>query len=131
MTEHGTILLIGFGLAVVLIVTISVARRLAIKATPLTAALAGVWTAVGMTTFNAIMTGRDFDRLTHNLIMISAGLIFFYVPVFVLVFGPQNSRLNIRYHFTAEYWRRDFPQGCIRGLCWFLAGGVSLIVYSY
>jgi len=92
-------------------------------ATPKSAALTGGWTTIGMGTFELWEKSHPLGVTTHNVAFLALGLVFFFVPVVLFVFGPQVMRFRIRDIFTATYWRA-FGNVALRGLCW-LAGGAA------
>ncbi len=99
-----------------------------IVATKLTAALSGAWTILGMGTYIAWADHRTLDAVTYTVSFFVAGAVFFFVPCFLFVAGPQWLKFGIRDTFTANYWRA-FGQVGIRALCWFFGGGAFGVVY--
>jgi hypothetical protein len=96
-------------------------------ATRTTAALTGVWTALGMGSLVVWEKHNPLNATTQNIVFLSMAIVFFFIPVFLFVFGPQKY-YGIKDMASREYWE-NFVQVGIRGLCWFLGAAVFTVVY--
>jgi hypothetical protein len=93
-------------------------------ATPVSAALTGGWTVIGMGTFELWEKSHPLDVTTHNVAFLALGIVFFFVPVVFFVIGPQVMHFGVRDIVSATYWRA-FGKVALRGFCW-LGGGAAL-----
>jgi hypothetical protein len=101
---------------------------LKIVATKKTSALAGIWTGIGMSAFEAWTQKYPQDVFSNRFLFVAAVVVFFYGPLF-FVCGPLRRRFGVRHVFIREYWG-DYPQALSRVLCWFLGAVASVVLYS-
>ena len=88
-----------------------------VEATRTTAALTGAWTVLGVGSLEIWEKGHPLDVMTHNIVFLAMGTVFFLVPVFLFVIGPQ--KMNGLNAFSRDHWGNS-SQVAIRMLCWFL-----------
>ena len=81
-----------------------------IIATKRTAALAGAWTGVGAIAFDLWVRMYPTQSNARPIVFIFGAIPFFFIPMFVLVFGSQKSGSLIKGMFESAG----------RGLCWML-----------
>lgn len=95
--------------------------------TPKTAAIAGVWSAIGLTV-NDVWTSRHPTASVGegNLVFLVGAALFFFLPVFVLVLGV--NRPFAWNWFTQSEERARYGEVVKRLLAWFVAGGAALLV---
>jgi hypothetical protein len=97
-----------------------------IVATPMTAAIAGVWMVVGMGSAQAWETHHSV-----HIPFVLLSVVFFLVPSVLFVGGLDKISLGLRRdYFMREDWDALKAIG-LRGLCWFLSAVVSGILYTY
>ncbi len=89
-----------------------------VEATRTTAALTGAWTVLGMGSLEIWEKGHPLDVMTHNIVFLAMGTVFFFVPVFLFVIGFQKM-YGLKDYFSRDYWV-NFGEVGIRMLCWFL-----------
>jgi len=99
---------------------------MAIVATRKTAAFAGVWTALGMAGVEAWEKTHPLDATSHNILFLAALTVFLFIPAFLFVFGLETLRPFA--HAESRVLNKRWRDSLIRALCWFLGGGVTLIV---
>jgi hypothetical protein len=99
-----------------------------IVATKVTAALAGAWTILGMSTYVTWADHQALGATAHTVGFFLAGLLFLFVPCILFVAGSQWLKFGIRDTFRADYWKA-FGQVGVRGLCWFFGGAAFGVVY--
>ena len=80
-----------------------------IEATNRTAAITGVWTAIGLIPFDAWSEHTRFGSvLTYDFALLSALAVFFWVPVIYFVIGRSTGPFGRTWMFSpserAEYW---------------------------
>src|SRR5882672_7882102 len=79
---------------------------MAFAATKATAAMAGAWTGLGMSAFYAWTKQHPWDSSSTQVLgFIVVLLVFFFMPVFIFVFGPDDGRMPVR----------RLPQVAVRG----------------
>jgi hypothetical protein len=66
--------------------------RMRIEATKTTAALAGAWTAIGLSLVETFMRNRPPDAVMDSLINLVAAVVFFFGPAAAFVFGVDKLR---------------------------------------
>ena len=106
-------------------------------ATPTTAALAGVWSALYWTAFEGWAKSHPLDAGTLNAVFFVGGLFFFIGPNLLYVFGIQALRdmyqlpfaLGIRHLISKAYWKELLKVGR-RMICWFLGAALFGMVYA-
>jgi hypothetical protein len=92
-----------------------------IRATNLTAAMTGIWTALGMKTAEAFFSDNGIGASTHGGFRLGALMIFFFIPVFLFVIGIHD-------HQNREFRSviRDFGRVAMRMLFWMFG---SMVVF--
>lgn len=101
-----------------------------IKPTNRTAALAGVWTSMGMTPFDSwLESAKLTSTLTYNLIWLSFAAVFFFLPGVFLVIGRDTDAFStfwiVDTKERAKYWvvmKRMFV--------WFISAGITGLFIS-
>ncbi len=73
-----------------------------IVATKLTAALAGAWTIMGMSTYMTWAHHQALDATAHAAGFFAAGLVFLFVPCIFFVAGPQWLKIRNLGHIQRE-----------------------------
>lgn len=101
-----------------------------IKATNRTAAIAGVWSSVGLVASDPRIEHVKFGAmLTYNLTSLLVAAVFFFIPVFLFVIGFNTEPLSRAWFLDpgerAEYWI-----GAKRMIVWFVCAGVTGAVAS-
>ena len=99
--------------------------RMDIEATNRTAAIAGIWSSMGLVPFDAWIEQAKFGSvLTYNLTWLLGSAAFFFLPVFFLVIGRNTGAFGRTWILDpkerAEYWivvKRMFV--------WFVSAGVA------
>jgi len=92
---------------------------MAFAATKATAAMAGAWTGLGMSAFYAWTKQHPWDSSSTQVLgFIVVLLVFFFMPVFIFVFGPDDGRIPVR----------RLPQVALRGVFWMLCASLVLMV---
>jgi hypothetical protein len=86
-----------------------------VTATWRTALLAGLWTGVGALLFEAFVVRGGVPAELHPYYFLFGGIPFFWIPVFLYVFGSSREGVIKRMFQFAG-----------RGLCWI--GGVALVL---
>ena len=105
--------------------------RMRIKATKTTAALAGAWSALGLSLVETFMRNRPPDAVMDSLTNLVAVVVFFFGPAAAFVFGVDQLRgPRNPFTHTREFWR-EWRQVWLRMLFWFLSGVAAGIAYSY
>ena len=94
-----------------------------IRATPLTASLAGASMAV-VINLNGILSSFGLVDPKPDTGFSVIALIFFFASMLLLVVGTDNIKFNIGYPFTREYWQ-SFPFVIFRMLCWFVSASAA------
>lgn len=85
-----------------------------LRATKLTAAVAGAWSALGMATFGAFSNQGFQDGSTSPLVFAAVMVAFLFAPLFIFVFGADADKAPVR----------RLPQVAVRGLCWMLGAAI-------
>ena len=67
--------------------------------------------------------------LPGNAITLLLLFVFIFAPVALFVFGRDARPPRLFHPLNAEDWRR-FRAALFRALCWFIAGGATLIVLA-
>lgn len=101
-----------------------------IEATSRTAAIAGVWTALGFVPLDSWLGHQNsISVLTHNLIFLVVVAVFFFIPVYFLVIGQGNEPFSRNWFLDKENRVR---YGIIvrRMLVWFISAGAFGMVWS-
>ncbi len=92
---------------------------MAFAATKATAAMAGAWTGLGMSGFYAWTKQHPWDGGPAQVFgFVVVLLVFFFVPVLIFVFGPDDGRFPVR----------KLPQVALRGVFWMLSASLVLMV---
>lgn len=84
-------------------------------ATSRTALFAGLWTGIGALLFEALVVRGGVPEELRPYYFIFGGIPFFWIPLFVFVFGSSN-----------EGFIKNMFNSAARGLCW--VGGVALVL---
>ena len=100
-----------------------------IAATRFSAFLTGVWTALGMSAFEAWEQAQSQATSMHSLLFFTALVVFLFIPVVLFVIGPQYFRFAMAEFLTKEYWIA-FKDSGVRGLWWFFGAAVAGATYS-
>ena len=100
-----------------------------IEATRKTAFLTGIWSALGFSSFEVYEHLNPLDTQTHNILFITMGVLFLFIPVFLFIMGSQYVRFGIKDVMSQEYLSA-FKAVAFRCLCWFFGGGVGLVAFS-
>jgi hypothetical protein len=89
------------------------------RATRVTAMITGAWTILGIGTAQALLATQDRNSITGQSIWFGASIIFFFIPVFIFVFGIQNPKMREMATFSRAALKQ---QGMIlvRVLYWLL-----------
>jgi hypothetical protein len=90
-----------------------------ITATRLTALLAGGWTGVGALGFETWVRHTGERSWLLPLVFFVGAIPFFFIPMFVFVFGSAQRSGGSLIHGMLQAW--------VRGLCWF--AGASLVLF--
>jgi hypothetical protein len=99
-------------------------RRL--RATNLTALLAGTWTLLGMLGTEALLSRLDLDKsIATGLLNVVDLLVFFLVPVLIFVVGIPNDPGTPVFSTARLKWQGI---ASFRMLCWFL--GCMIAAFS-
>jgi hypothetical protein len=101
-----------------------------IKPSPATAAVAGVWTATGMAVRSFLAEAHFLVGLPGYAITLLFVFVFIVAPVALFVFGLDARPPKLFQPLDSEEWGR-FRAAMFRALCWFIAGGATLIVLSF
>ncbi len=103
--------------------------RMRIQASKTTAALAGAWSALGLSLVEKFMRNRPPDAVIDSLTNLVAAVVFFFGPAAAFVFGIDELR-RLRNPFThrREFWH-EWRQVWIRMLFWFLGAVTVGIAY--
>ena len=108
-----------------------VETRTLMRATRATAALAGVWFAVGMTLLDRWDRSHSQDIRVNRLLDAIGLVAFLFVPAMLFVVGPKIVPFGFRTRLTAEFWR-TYPETIRRVVCWFLGFcAVLLMLYAW
>jgi hypothetical protein len=100
------------------------------KATPKTAAVAGIWAAFGLVPFEAWMDRQTtLSTTSHNLLWAAMFAMFLAIPGYFLVLGSESEPFD-RDWFLNLQERARYGIVAKRMLVWFLAGGVTMMVWS-
>lgn len=95
-----------------------------------TAAMAGVWTSIGMSVGDAWPGhAQSGSGLAGDLPWFSGATVFFYLPVFFLVIG-QHTGVFSRFWLLDPKERAAYGPVTKRMLVWFACAGLSTIVVS-
>jgi hypothetical protein len=104
---------------------LKVYNRLNIEPTNRTAALAGIWTSLGLTPFEVWLDASKFSSaLAYNLTWLSLAAVFFVLPAFFFVIGRDTAGFTRLWILDpmerAKYW-------CVvrRMLVWFVSAGIT------
>ena len=101
-----------------------------ITPTAKTAAIAGIWSSVGLTLFGAWAEQAQFGSVTaYNLAWLSSAALFFFLPAFFLVIGQNTDALR-RFWFLDEDERAEYWIVVKRMIVWFVSAGMSSFVVS-
>jgi hypothetical protein len=95
-----------------------------LEATPRNAALAGVWSALGLIPFEAWAKAQNLGTAAHNTLWLVVVSMFLLVPAFLFVMGPWWQRAEFKQQFTRAYWV-EFGKLGVRVLCWLLSAGTT------
>jgi hypothetical protein len=71
------------------------------------------------------LAGLSGDAITLLFLFV-----FIFAPVAVFVFGLDARPPRLSHSLDAEDWRR-FRAAMFRALCWFIAGGTTVILLSF
>lgn len=99
-----------------------------VRATRLRAALAGVWSVIGMGSLDLWQRGHALDVTTSNFVFFAVAIVFLIVPGYLFVIGPEKPP-GLMDYFTREYWINSAQVG-IRAVCWFL-GGIAFFLPAW
>ena len=103
---------------------------MALKASNVSAALTGAWSALGFVFFEAWMAHhRANSALPYNLLALLAGLIFLFVPGFFFVIG-RNTGAFSRWWFTDPTERMHYAIVVRRMFIWFVSAGVVNMLFA-
>jgi hypothetical protein len=96
-----------------------------IEPTYRTAAIAGMWSSIGLASFEAWIERAQFGSvLTYNLMWLSGAAVFFFLPVLFFVIGRNTGAFGRTWILDpkerAEYWIV-----VKRMLVWFVSAGVA------
>ena len=83
-----------------------------------------------MSTFEAWERTHPMDVLTHNILFLALGVVFFFAPCILFVFGLQYVPSRLADLLTRGYWMHMGHVG-FRVACWLLGAAVFGIPYSY
>ena len=101
-----------------------------IEATSKTAAIAGVWSILGFVSFDAWLDHHNsISVLTHNVIFLVVGAVFFFIPVYFLVIGQGNEPFT-RTWFLDRGQRARYGFIVRRMLVWFISAGAFGLMWS-
>jgi hypothetical protein len=96
-----------------------------IEPTNRTAALAGIWTSLGLTPFEVWLDASKFSSaLAYNLTWLSLAAVFFVLPAFFFVIGRDTAGFTRLWILDpmerAKYWR------VVRWMfVWFVSAGIT------
>ncbi len=96
-----------------------------------TAAMAGAWSALGLTAFEWLDKGMkaSASASTHNLMFAGALLMFLVLPCSVLVIGKGAGRTSLLWFLDKEERQRQH-QAFGRMLVWFVFAGSVMLLLS-
>lgn len=101
-----------------------------ITASSKTAAMAGVWSSIGLSLGDAWLGhAQSGSGLAGDLAWFSGAAVFFYLPVFFLVIGRHTCAFS-RLWLLDPKERAAYWPVMKRMLVWFACTGVSMIVVS-
>jgi hypothetical protein len=101
-----------------------------IKATPVSAALAGVWSALGLVPLdNWAEHHQSVTALQYNLAFLAGVLVFLFAPGYLFVVGADAGPFS-RAWFLRKEERGRYAVVVKRMLIWFFAAGVFGVVWS-
>lgn len=96
-------------------------------ASPRTAAIAGVWTGLGMSAFDLWHKHWTPDISIHIVGFMTFLLVFIFVPGMLFVSGTDIGRFGIRDILRREFWTAHGAH-VYRGFCWGLVAlGTNMI----
>lgn len=101
-----------------------------IHATKRTAFVAGGWTALGMSTAEAVEKAYHLDPNTGNLVFFLMAIPFFFLPVGIFVFGYQNELAAMEGESQWKRQNRRMAGAMVRGFCWMGGAFVFMIVWT-
>lgn len=105
-------------------------QKMTIEATSKTAAIAGVWSALGFVPFDAWLDHhKSISALSHNVTFLAVGAVFLFIPVYFLVIGQGNEPFN-RTWFLDKEERERYGIVFRRMLVWFISAGAFGMVWS-
>ena len=105
-------------------------RPMRISPSPATAAVAGIWTAVGMGVRSFLDEAHVLAGLPGIAITLLFVFVFIVAPVALFVFGRDARPPKLFQPLDSEDWRR-FRAAMFRALCWFIAGSATMVVLSF
>ncbi|WP_143012441.1 hypothetical protein [Variovorax sp. EL159] len=102
-----------------------------IEASIKTAAVAGAWASFGLVPFEGWMAQHPIDSaLAHNLLWLSAALMFFILPAYFFVFGRGSEPFG-RTWFIDPAERARYAVIAKRMFAWFISAGIVGSLWSW
>lgn len=102
---------------------------MAITATPKTALITGIWTAIGMPVVDTWLKHMASTPEIQNLIFFGAAVVFLFLPATLFVAGPQFFRFGYRDMLGKSFWL-GFRAVGFRALCWFAGAIIGLCLFA-
>jgi hypothetical protein len=100
------------------------------EATNRTAAIAGIWSSVGLVPFDTwVEQAKTGAVLTYNLTWLLVAAVFFFVPIFFFVIGRNTGPFS-RTWILDPSGRAEYRIVVKRMLVWFVCAGVTGAVVS-
>jgi hypothetical protein len=103
-----------------------------LRATKTSAFITGGWTAIGMSTSGNLLSSQTLDPDTRSGLWLAAAVVFFFIPVFLFVFGIQHPETHEANIFSRAGLRAALRlQGImlVRGLYWILGALIISIFF--
>jgi len=101
-----------------------------LRASNLSAALTGMWSALTLVPFDAWMEHpRSSSVLSNNLLWLAGMAVFFLVPAYYFVIGSDSGPFT-RFWFTDPEQRKRYAIVAKRMLVWFLSAAVTGTLWS-
>ncbi|MBI3523519.1 MAG: hypothetical protein HY066_03150 [Betaproteobacteria bacterium] len=105
-------------------------KRMTIKATHTTAAIAGAWAVFGLVPFEMWMDRYSGGaQLLNNMLWLSAAAVFFLLPGYFLVLGGDNEPFRRTWFLDPEE-RARYAVITKRMFVWFVSAGAIGSIWS-
>jgi hypothetical protein len=101
-----------------------------ITASPKTAAIAGIWSALGLVPLDPWLEAhRSISVLSHNVVFLVVTAVFFFLPGYFLVIGHGNQPFSQTWFLDSQQ-RAHYAIIVRRMFVWFVSAGVTGMLWS-